>query len=618
MATTMQESMFSDVIQNCRTLINDPEIFQHQNPDIHGNFKRVSKNFYDRIVPCVISNSKSKSLKSLLINGFDDEQVWQQLEIQNKNAVQYLDSWFSQIASDDTLIDIDNKESTVNQVDNSHVAQVDKSSSDEEMEQDADSDDEYDSTEETKKDKNTSAGINMDEEDSEFDEIKDKGKKKDRSVKYKSKVDDQFFKLSKLEEFLRLEDLKEEKARDNELDESDDEEEDIDLFQDISDDDLDDSEDESNKRSSKNYMYDDFFDGPESGDENIKHPDGTSDVENEELDSEDANIPLEEDDSEGDDDEEESPSENKSKTPFQIEQENIKKQILEYEDSMVTPKPWQLTGEVDVNKRPVDGLLDLPTDFELNAKPIIIQDKEFCDKVENMIKMTIKNKAYSDGVRQDKPVKEVISMKKEIVIDQSKSKKGLAQEYEELYLKKQSKQEEEENPKHQEIRKFMDSLFPQLYALFSHIPKPAVPDIKIVSNLPAVTVEEVAPTSYSDGALLAPEEIKKRTGLAKSQTERTETDKNRERRKKKLHQKMKQKKSEKENPEGKPLSSKATKQEKLQVLKKLKQHKNTKIASVGGAKIKSSKDFFERLQETVSSKVNKGEAKQNKKKKKKA
>ncbi|CAL1261134.1 unnamed protein product [Larinioides sclopetarius] len=501
-------------------------------------------------------------------------------------------------------------------MDNGHVAEDNKSSSDEEMEQDVDgsSDDEYDSTEKTKKDVNTSADI--DEEDSEFNEMKNEGKrkKKEKSLTYKSKVDDQFFKLPKLEEFLRLEDLKEEKARDNEIDESDDEEEDIDLFQDFSDNDLEDSEDESNQKSSKDYMYDDFFDAPESGDENVNHSDRMSDIDNEKLDSDDANIPPEEDDSEGgdDDNEEESILDNKSKTPFQIEQENIKKQILEYEESIVTPKPWQLTGEVDVSKRPIDGLLDLPTDFELNAKPIIIQDKEFCEKLENMIKITIKNKAYSDGVRQDKPVKEIISMKKEIVIDQNKSKKGLAQEYEEMYLKKQSKQEEEENPKHQEIRKFMDSLFPQLYALFSHIPKPAVPDIKIVSNLPAVTVEEVAPTGYSDVTLLAPEEIKKRTGLLKGQSERTETDRHRERRKKKLHQKLKHK----ENDDGKPLSSKATKQEKLQLLKKLKQHKNTKIANVGGEKIKSSKDFFERLQETVSSKINKGEAKQIKKKKK--
>ncbi|GFX07361.1 u3 small nucleolar ribonucleoprotein protein MPP10 [Trichonephila clavipes] len=609
MDASMSDGMYQKYEQ-FKNLTKNSEEFLQQNSTNSEEFLHISKFFHDHVIQ---SNSltalKSKSLPQLLIKGFDDEQILQQLEIQNKSAFSHFDSELSKF--DLETLSFNANSPTENDFDEALPVSEEEANGISESEEHDDGDlvshdDSEDNMEsnnvnlESNACKNKKREIEESESDPEDRIESNRRQKKSKKSSYKSIVDDQFFKLSKLEQFLRLEDLKEEKARDGELDENDEDEE-IDLFQDIPSDYMDESDDdeeEENKKSSIDLMYEDFFDAPDSGDdENVENADKMLDLEKEEY-NYNKNY-TDEGESENEDELQENETNIPSKkTPFELQKENINKKISEYEESMVMPKPWQLTGEVDKRNRPRDGLLDVQTDFLINEKPAIIQDAEFCEKIEKLIKMTKKNKAYSDGVRKEKP-KEVIIHKKEIVVEQAKSKKGLAEVYEDIYLQKKSNQEEKENPKHIQIKKFMDSLFPHLYALFSHIPKPAVPDLKIVSNLPAIAVEEVAPTSHSDIALLAPEEVKKRTGVIKGQTERTETDRKRERRKKKVHQKIKQKKEDSKNSSEKPISRKVKEQEKLNILKKLKQNRNTEIANMEGEKIKSSKDFFERLQETI-------------------
>ncbi|CAO2623208.1 U3 small nucleolar ribonucleoprotein protein MPP10 [Lemmus lemmus] len=137
------------------------------------------------------------------------------------------------------------------------------------------------------------------------------------------------------------------------------------------------------------------------------------------------------------------------------------------------------------------------------------------------------------------------------MLDHEKSKLSLAEIYEQEYIKlNQQKTEEEDNPEHVEIQKMMDSLFLKLDALsnFHFIPKPPVPEIKVVSNLPAITMEEVAPVSVSDATFLAPEEIKEKNkaGDLKTTADKTATDKKREQRKKKYQKCLKIKEKEKQ------------------------------------------------------------------------
>eukprot|EP00061_Rhincodon_typus_P017995 g46962.t1 len=166
-------------------------------------------------------------------------------------------------------------------------------------------------------------------------------------------------------------------------------------------------------------------------------------------------------------------------------------------------KPWQLLGEVSAQKRPENSLLeeDLQFDHAVRKAPVITEETTL--KLEDIIIQRIKDQQTS---------------------------------------------EVEEDVQHAEIQKLMDSLFLKLDALsnFQFAPKPPVPEVKVVSNLPSICMEEVAPVNASDATLLAPEEIKEkgRAGKLQGATEKTATDKKRDRRKKKKLKRLRLKEKE--------------------------------------------------------------------------
>ncbi|XP_044139250.1 U3 small nucleolar ribonucleoprotein protein MPP10 [Bufo gargarizans] len=613
-------------------------------------------------------------LSTLVIKNFDEEQIWQQLELQNNAVLGHFKKAVTQTVKDKDLYIFQQLEE---EEDSEEEEEEDDDVSEIDQEKEVSEDPQKNAEDHEDKGRNgklplakkckkaTVERYSDDDSDMDFDidklerEQKKPSQKAAKRPTEKSIVDDKFFKLSEMEAFLEAA----EKEDDGKKEEDDDDEE-VDYFEDIEsyDDEDDDEEVQIQKtrkdaKSSRNLQYKDFFD-PVDEDGIERHRSGQEDDDPqddaEEMEEDDMvdNDVGEEEDAEDDDEEyvmeetEESEKAkeafkrvtfdlsdgsegedvsdilggkkkggqlqepNELKSSFEKREQKMAEKIQTLQKQMLEEKSWQLTGEVTAQKRPENSLLSESLVFDHAARMAPVITEETTLQMEDIIKQRIKDQVWDDVVRKEKPKEDAFEYKKRLTLDHDKSKQSLAEIYEQEYLKlNQKKTEEEENPKHVEIQKLMDNLFLKLDALsnFHFTPKPVVAEIKVVSNLPAISVEEVAPVGASEAALLAPEEIKEKNkaGDIKTNAEKTATDKKRERRKKKVIKRMKikerekrQKLSEKRNEEK---GKKQIKREAEASLKKLtKEGKATLLKDEGkGKALKSSQAFFSQLQDQV-------------------
>lgn len=428
-------------------------------------------------------NKKSKSLPKLITKGFiDDENLWQQVELWNEEQFQENLKQVSRFLA----------------VDSSNFQLDDLQDSENEEEQ---SENENQLSDDDEDDKIGSEDPEASEEDEDEEDAKPNQKIQNKRKGKASVVDDKFFKLSEMEEFLIDQDRREMNKKSS----SGEDEDLIDYF----------ADDNDEINLSESLRYSDFFDPTEEGEE-----------------------ATEEKDDDG------------PKSSFELKQERLKNKIAKMEDSMLENKAWQMKGEVRGESRPQNSLLENTLEFESTTRPAPIITEKVTLKLEDIIKQRIKDKAFDDVERKVKPSDIQYEYKKQLVLDQEKSKQSLAQVYEKEYLKELEKnnpnaadQEEEEPKEHKEIRSLLKDLFEKLDLLsnFHYTPRPAQPELKIITNLPSIAMEEVAPIAVGNATLLAPEEIKAKPvgGNIIGVSERTETDKKRERRHKKEFQRKK-------------------------------------------------------------------------------
>ncbi|XP_038825540.1 U3 small nucleolar ribonucleoprotein protein MPP10-like [Salvelinus namaycush] len=656
-----------NTLECCLTLLNiktaHPEHFLSLQGAVATDFTYLTKTLYDLHKTHEPAGSKGSPLDQLVVENFDEEQIWQELELQNTAVLKHFETAVSQAALDTALSILFDEEDADAEPDEG-VEQDGEDIEEETRDGDLEDDGQGEEPPMLKTAMDALRGDNTDEDsdvDFDVDALEKQAKQKKCSAVRESKplgppseVDDRFFKLSEMESFLDDMDRREGKEGDG----------DVDYFQDLPSGDDDDiglfCEDVSSKKtkktstlkSSRNLKYKDFFDAvdddpaqtagqsdaedeknsidgmqEEEGDDNDEEEENEDFVEDEEcrqakeaLKRVTFNLPAESDDSEGEDmadifgGKSQNATKPEPKSSFEKRQDKMAEKIQDLEKAAMGEKPWQLTGEVSAQTRPENSLLEVDVAFDSASRMAPAVTEETTLQLEDIIKQRIKDQVWDDVVHKEKPKEEVFEYKKRLTLDHEKSKLSLAEVYEQEYLKQnQQKTEDEENPAHAEIQKLMDSLFLKLDALsnFHFTPKPPVPEVKVVSNLPSIAMEEVAPVSASNATLLAPEEVKgkNKAGDVLGDSEKTPTDKKRERRKKKkvkrikIHEKEKRQKLKEANRTGE--NKKQSKAEVAENLKKLtKGGKATLLKDEGKDKaLRSSSAFFSQLQDQVKSQI---------------
>nr|SVE74300.1 EOG090X09DZ [Daphnia barbata] len=635
------ESLVDRVLDEFIAVTAKPESFLSVQTVANARFKAITKDLYDSGHRNFSLPDLTGSLPELYTEGFDEEQIWQQLELHNEPCFKIL---MKNVAK---LLTGNDKKLTF------HKVEVQADEVEREDDTVGNGEDDVVNNEEDKDSVASNLSFELpadteDEDDSNFDETDDlkfneykildeereEKPKKNRPQSIgkirKTEVDDQFFKVGEMEKFLEKEEAEKPLV-------DDDDDDSIDYFEDIL------SEDEENDVAIK-AKYKDFFRGsvPAGNREGTTNGDtedeDLEDGEDEEDDEQDDDEPRgkrvkfnlngstssEEDESDGPDDNNLQKSDIKSS--YEQRQERLRAKIKNLEDEAVAPKPWQLMGETKAELRPENALLEEDLFFDHTTRQAPVITEETTKTLEDIIRQRIKDQAFDDVERKIKPVHDPTEYKKKLVLDQEKSKFSLAEIYEQEFLKQQEAQaseakstsladatndEQSDDQQRATIRKRMARLFATLDALcnFSYTPRPPQPDIKIVSNMPSIVMEEIAPVTVSDANLLAPQEVQDPTrGVLKGATEKEKTDRLRERRKKKKAQRVRHKERERiQKAVDKANPGMGNKHAKARVILNLQKAEKEGTVSLirdnGFNAPKSSTAFFKRLQEDVSSSV---------------
>ncbi|KAF0683499.1 Aste57867_24451 [Aphanomyces stellatus] len=581
-----------------RQVLEKPEAFFTPSESMATSIAQFAKYLFDQAKQCESENVKS-SLDTLYVDGFDADQIWEQLKLQNEPVAKEVNRQVKKLTKDSSHLSFfsgatsaeDNGDSDEagDDIDDEDIAEENDEEHDEEDEEEADGDMEVEDE------------VDEDVDDDDDDDLVEKPKKKSSTKKRKRQADeleDGFFDWDEMEKAAEEEELDESDDGDDDLDGGDDDDEGDD--NEGLDDDFEDEDDDG--LNEKTATYKDLFDEPNEGDDDDEGEDDDEDEEEEEKPkaaSLKRKIPLTED-------EEEELAERGILSSHQRRSSHLQQQIESLEEEALGEKHWTLKGEVKASVRPENSLLEATLEYDRPTKVAPIITVEVTQELEELIKQRIRDDNYNDVIRKF-AVNET-AQKEATELSMEKSKEGLGEIYEKEYMKTALGFEDNSEMKkeQEEIEIMFQKLCWKLDALtnFHFTPKPVVREMAVQSAAPAISMEEAVPIGVSDANLHAPEDVydkkHKREGVVRSREEMSQDERKAARNAKKhARRKARQQKESDEKLVAKVNPGMGNKYEKKKMLESLQAKNVTKGKEIEGStrQFSNSSEFFSRLQD---------------------
>ncbi|GMJ06696.1 hypothetical protein like AT5G66540 [Hibiscus trionum] len=506
-------------VESLRQISTEPPVWLVPKQELSQAVRAASKLLFASLKP----HCTKSPFDELLIEGFDAEQIWQQIDLQSQPLLSSLRrevKKFEKHPEEISKLKVDvegGKKKVLEEIETENVVVND----------DDDEDDDIDMDEE-------------DEDEEEEGEEKEKGREEESENEGEEKggIEDKFLKIKELQEYLeedearefgtnkkkrKAETKKHEEDTEDEEEEGDDEEneDDTDEAEEEEEDELGlfGGDDESDEDDLGNARYEDFFSRKKSKDseDKAKYRDM-----------------LEEDS--GSDDEHVDKKRKDGLSKHEKELDELRSKIEQMEKANLDPKVWTMRGEVTAAQRQKNSALEVDLDFEHNVRPAPVITEEVTASLEDLIKTRISEGLFDDV--QKAPTLSSKAPREVKELDDNKSKKGLAEIYEEEFVQKTDPASAPLTFS-DELKKEASMLFKKLclkldaLSHFHFTPKPVVEDMSIQTNVPALAMEEIAPMAVSDAAMLAPEEVFSGKGDIKEEAEMTKADRKKRRANKK-------------------------------------------------------------------------------------